>query len=180
MVSIDSITPNLNNPRYIKKQKFEALKKSLKDSPEFLSHMKLKVDENGLILGGNMRYRALKELGYTEIPEKWIQRVTDIPGFKKAEFIIKDNLPFGDWDFDILPNLYERTQLIDWGMEVPDYFAQMENDAKRIVEFSAAVNLTIRCENTRQLEGLKKRLGITSNTVAAADFQKILDKQDIS
>lgn len=79
----------------------------------------LVIDKNGIIIGGNMRYKALTKLGFIEIPDNWVKRADDLTPDEIREFTIKDNLPFGDWDWDILANEWEPGDLIDWGLELP-------------------------------------------------------------
>ena len=86
------------------------------------------IDEKFMILGGNMRLKALQELGYKEIPSEWIKQAKDLTPEQKKEFIIKDNLPFGEWDFDLLANQFEMQDLLDWGMNESDLDINLWND----------------------------------------------------
>lgn len=107
------------NPRFIKDERYQALLKSISDSPEFLDAKTLKVYpmDNGkyVVIGGNMRLRACKELGFKELPCFVFPKETPIEKLK--EFIIKDNLQFGSNDWDILGNEFEVDELLDWGLE---------------------------------------------------------------
>jgi len=76
------------------------------------------IDENNILLGGNMRYKALKELGYKEVPDSWVKQVLDLTEEEKKEFIIKDNVGFGAWDWDALANEWDTDDLEAWGLEV--------------------------------------------------------------
>ena len=114
-VPISSIYPNKENPRIVNKAKFEKLKKSIKEFPEMLQLRPIIVNESYIVLGGNMRYKALVELGYKEVP---IIKAEDRTERQAQEFIIKDNLSFGDWDFDILANTWDSVELEDWGLNV--------------------------------------------------------------
>lgn len=118
-VKTSEIVENNENPRYITESKFEKLKKSIKEFPDMLEKRPLIVDENMVVLGGNMRLKALKELGYKEIP---IIRAIGWTEEQKKEFVIKDNLGFGSWDWDLLANEWNTTQLAEWGMDLPSYF----------------------------------------------------------
>ena len=100
-IDIKKIKPNQENPRFIEDDKFEKLKKSIQELPEMLNIRPIVVDETMTILGGNMRYKALKDLGYTEIP---IIKVINLTEEQKREFVIKDNAGFGEWDWEILNN----------------------------------------------------------------------------
>jgi ParB-like nuclease domain len=109
------------NPRFIKDDRFKALVKSLQDTPEMLELRPILVFQVGkkfVIIGGNMRYRASLELGYKELPCKVIS--SDTPVEKLRAYTIKDNVAFGQNDFDILANEWDEFELLDFGMEVWD------------------------------------------------------------
>ena len=88
-------------------------------NPTSLTLRPIIIDNEGMILGGNMRFKALKELKYKDIPDKWVKRADELTEAEKQEFIVKDNVGFGDWDFNSLEN-WDKDQLIDWGMELWD------------------------------------------------------------
>ncbi len=114
-VPINSIRNNPINPRLVNKAKFEKLKQSIQDFPQMLELRPIVINEDGIILGGNMRYKALVELGYEEVPVIVASYITKE---QENEFIIKDNLGFGDWDWDILANEWDSVELEDWGLDV--------------------------------------------------------------
>lgn len=115
MINVTNIIPNKDNPRVIKDDKFKQLVQSIKDFPEMLQLRPLVVDENMTILGGNMRFKALCEAGHTIVPVLKIDTLTEQ---QKKEFIIKDNIGFGEWDWDILANEWENELLGDWGLDI--------------------------------------------------------------
>jgi len=117
-VNISSIKPNNENPRFIKDAKFKKLIKSIKSFPEMLEARPLIVDENMMVLGGNMRLKALKSSGIFEVP---IKQVFGWSEEQKKEFIVKDNVGFGEWDWDILANQYDQEELVEWGMDIPEF-----------------------------------------------------------
>ena len=117
VVSISEIKLNDKNPRFIKDEKFLNLVSSIKKFPEMINVREIVVNQDMVILGGNMRYRALKEAGVTEVPVKIVDWSED----KQKEFIIKDNVEAGEWDWDILANEWDKEELIDWGLELPDW-----------------------------------------------------------
>ena len=125
-VNISVIKPNEENPRFITDQKFKKLVKSIKEFPQMLEVRPLVVDENFMVLGGNMRLKALKSAGVFEVP---IQQVKGWTDEQKKEFIIKDNLGYGEWDWDIVANDWDIQKLKDWGMDLPD-FPDPELDAE--------------------------------------------------
>jgi DNA modification methylase len=118
-VNIASIKPNPDNPRFVKDSKFKKLVKSIKEFPEMLEKRPIIVDENMVVLGGNMRLKACKSAGLFEV---WIDEATGWSDEKKKEFIIKDNVGFGEWDWDILANEWDANDLDDWGLDLPDIF----------------------------------------------------------
>jgi ParB-like chromosome segregation protein Spo0J len=117
-VKINSIKTNPKNPRLIKDDKFKKLVKSIQEFPQMLELRPIVVDENNIILGGNMRYKACIEAGLKEI---FILKAEDLTEQQKDEFIVKDNVGFGEWDWDILANEWDAEQLGDWGLNVPNY-----------------------------------------------------------
>jgi len=114
-VSISSIKENDANPRFINKHKFQKLVNSVKEFPEMLSLRPIVVDKDNIILGGNMRYKACKEIGLKEV---YIIQADDLDEKKAQEFIIKDNVGFGEWDWDVLANDWDTDLLEDWGLDL--------------------------------------------------------------
>lgn len=112
---ITDIRENENNPRFIKDLKFKKLVKSIKEFPKMLEIRPIVVNENNVILGGNMRYKASIEAGLKEV---WVIKVDDLTPDQQKEFIIKDNVGFGQWDWDLLANEWDTQELNDWGLEV--------------------------------------------------------------
>ena len=113
-VNIATIKPNPDNPRFISDSKFKKLVKSIKAFPEMLEKRPIIVDENMVVLGGNMRLKACKSAGLFEV---WIDQAIGWDDEKKNEFIIKDNVGFGEWDWDVLANEWSSVDLEDWGMD---------------------------------------------------------------
>lgn len=114
-LKITEITENPSNPRTITKKKFNELTKSIKDFPEMLEARPIVVNPNHVILGGNQRFKAAKAAGLKKVPVY----VASWDEIKSQEFVIKDNVSFGDWDWDILANQHEATDLVQWGLDVP-------------------------------------------------------------
>lgn len=84
------------------------------------------IDKEGMILGGNMRFKALKELGYKEVPDEWVKRDSELTEAEKQRFIIADNIGFGEYNWDILANEWDKDDLIEWGLEIPDFAFKQE------------------------------------------------------
>jgi hypothetical protein len=115
---ISEIKENPNNPRIIKQNKFNDLVKSIKNFPEMLEVRPLVIDENNIVLGGNMRLKALRKAGIKEVPVEIVKNWTEK---QKKEFIIKDNVGFGEWDFEMLANDWSNYNLSDWGLDIPNF-----------------------------------------------------------
>lgn len=123
-IDVELLKPNPKNPRSIKKDKLEKLKKSIKEFPEMLELRPVIVNSDNVVLGGNMRLTALKELGYKQVP---YIKVEDMTPEQQNEFIIKDNLSYGEWDWEVLEVDFKQEVLLDWGMDIPDNkFVQKE------------------------------------------------------
>ena len=114
-VKITEIFSNPNNPRSIRKDKFEKLVKSIKEFPEMLQLRPIVVNSDMHILGGNMRFKACEELGLKEV---YIIKAENLTDKQVQQFVIKDNVGFGEWDWDILANAWDTKELKDWGMDV--------------------------------------------------------------
>ena len=111
---INKIKSNPNNPRVIKDDKFKKLVQSLKDLPEMARVRPIVVNQDMIVLGGNMRLKAMKEAGWKEAPVAVVNWDED----KQRQFIIKDNVGFGEWDWDMLANEWDAESLGDWGLDV--------------------------------------------------------------
>ena len=127
-MKISEIKINPSNPRFIKDEKFAKLVKSIKEFPKMMELRPIIIDDENIILGGNMRYRALKELKYKEIPDNWVKRASELTDEEKRRFIIEDNVSFGEWDFDILANEWNQNDLIDWGLELPVFDLELGSE----------------------------------------------------
>jgi DNA modification methylase len=120
-MNINEIKPNPNNPRIIKDNKFKQLVKSIQEFPEMLELRPIIIDENNIVLGGNMRLKACIEAGLTDVPVK----VATLSEQQKNEFIIKDNVGFGEWDWDDLANNWNVEELTEWGLDIPNFEATL-------------------------------------------------------
>jgi DNA modification methylase len=125
-MKLKDIKPNPNNPRVLRDEKFQKLKQSITEFPKMLSLRPMVIDENNVVLGGNMRLRALQELGFTDIEEAWVKRSSDLTEEEKRRFIIADNVAFGEWDWDTLANDWEVVDLEAWGLDIPQFENEVE------------------------------------------------------
>ena len=114
-IKISKIKLNPNNPRLVKDDKFEKLVRSIKEFPEMLNIRPIVVNSDMIVLGGNMRLKACKEAGLDEVP---IIRADNLTEDQQRQFIIKDNVGFGEWDWDMLANEWDSVELEDWGLDV--------------------------------------------------------------
>jgi len=115
IVKTKEIIANDTNPRVIKDDKFKKLVQSIKDFPQMLQLRPIVVNDDMVVLGGNMRLRAVQEVGLKEVP---IIKASDLTPEQQKEFIIKDNVGFGEWDWDVLANEWEPELLTEWGLDV--------------------------------------------------------------
>ena len=115
LLKISVIRPNTDNPRVIRDNKFKKLVASVKEFPEMLKLRPIVVNKDMIILGGNMRYKACIEAGLKEV---WVLKAADLTKEQENEFIVKDNVGFGEWDWDILANIWDTKKLKDWGLDV--------------------------------------------------------------
>ena len=127
-MKLKDIKPNPNNPRVLRDDKFQKLKQSITEFPKMLSLRPMVIDENNVVLGGNMRLRALQELGFTDVEEAWVKRSSDLTEDEKKRFIIADNVAFGEWDWDTLANDWEVVDLEAWGLDIPQFDERGEID----------------------------------------------------
>lgn len=120
-MKLSDIKPNPNNPRLIKDDKFKKLVNSIKEFPKMMELRPIIINNDGIALGGNMRLKALKELGYKDIPETWVKRAETLTEEEARRFIIADNVGFGEHDWDILANEWDAGDLEKWGLDVPGF-----------------------------------------------------------
>jgi ParB-like chromosome segregation protein Spo0J len=117
-VKISEVKMNPNNPRVIKDDKFAKLVRSIQEFPKMLEIRPIVVNSDMIVLGGNMRLKACKEAGLKEVPIILADNLTED---EQKQFIIKDNVGFGEWDWDMLANEWEPELLEEWGLNVPNW-----------------------------------------------------------
>jgi len=121
-VPINTVKANPNNPRIIKDDKFAKLVKSINEFPQMLNLRPIVVNDDMVVLGGNMRLKACKEAGLKEIP---IIKASELNEQQQKEFIVKDNVGYGEWDWNDLANNWDAEQLQDWGLDIPGFDAEV-------------------------------------------------------
>ena len=155
-LNIAAIKPNEENPRFITDSKFKKLVKSIKDFPEMLEARPLVIDEDNVVLGGNMRLKALKAAGVFEIP---VKRVEGWTAEQKKEFIIKDNLGYGEWDWELVANIWEVEEIAEWGLDIPQFGVEdLGNPFKAEVSKNITFKIEVTCDNQRKQEKLYNEL----------------------
>lgn len=159
-VKINEIKLNPNNPRLIKDDKFEKLVKSIKDFPEMLNIRPIVVNDDMVILGGNMRFKACKEAGLKEVP---IIKASGLSTEKQREFLIKDNVSGGEWDFELLKE-WDALELEEWGLDLPIFESEPSLDELIGNEKNKPATMKITFESPEQLQK------------AEIDIQELLDR----
>lgn len=129
VIKLSQIKRNPNNPRILKDDKFKKLVKSIKDFPQMLDIRPIVVNDDMIVLGGNMRLKACKEAGLKEVP---VIKVKDLTEEQQREFIVKDNVGFGEWDWELLANEWDYEQLEDWGLDLE--FDKIEEDNEGLTD----------------------------------------------
>jgi len=142
-MKLTEIKINPNNPRQIKDDKFKKLCNSIKEFPKMMGLRPIVVDKDMMILGGNMRFKVLQELGYKELPDKWIKIASELTDDEKKRFIVEDNLPFGEWNFDELANQYEIDDLLEWGFDEKDLQIGIDEKDNEIPETPTETDIKI-------------------------------------
>lgn len=120
-MKLSEIKINPKNPRVIKDARFMKLVKSIEEFPKMMKLRPIVVDGEGMVLGGNMRLKALQHLKFKEIPDEWVKRADELTEEEKQRFIVSDNVGFGDWNWDDLSNDWDAVKLEEWGLELPGY-----------------------------------------------------------
>ena len=157
IVSISRIKANPSNPRVLRDEKFAKLKQSIQDFPDMLNYRAIvavtDTDGKYMVLGGNMRLRALQELGIKEVPVMLADHWTEE---QRRAFIIKDNVGFGEWDWDQLANEWDAGELSDWGLDAalpPIDLREMDEQA------TDSMKIVIHCKDQAEYDDMVQRLG---------------------
>lgn len=155
-VKITDIKANPNNPRLIKDDKFAKLVKSVQEFPEMLDIRPIVVNSDMVVLGGNMRLKACKEAGIKEVPIIIADSLTEE---QQREFLIKDNVSGGEWDWNLLANEWDSEQLIDWGVDIPDFSIEEELEQKDLSsEIDNLFRIEIICKDEESQENTYNKL----------------------
>jgi hypothetical protein len=125
-IDINLIKENTENPRTISVEKLKLMKRSLEDFPEMLSIRPIILNSDYIIIGGNIRYKAARELGWSEVDVEFFNTEQE----KEYEFLIKDNLNYGEWSWVEMSEDYKYSDLLDWGAEAPIWFKNLNDEVK--------------------------------------------------
>ena len=155
-MKLSNLKSNPNNPRIIKDDKFNKLVKSLSDFPEMMDKRPIVcvTDTDGKLypLGGNMRLKALQELKYKDIPDSWIMLADEWTAEQRNEFVIKDNVGFGEWDWDDLANNWDAEKLEEWGLDIPIFAEEKElNDLSDNIKNDFRIEIICKDEESQQI-----------------------------
>jgi hypothetical protein len=149
-INIKEIKPNSSNPRVIKDYKFKKLVRSIQNFPEMLDLRPIVVNEDKVVLGGNMRLRACQEAGLEEVP---IIVAKDLNEAKQKEFVVKDNLNYGEWDWDMLANEFDLMELDTYGLDLnPTLFNDKDEESIKGVTDEKFNDYTIYFTNEQELD----------------------------
>lgn len=148
-VNISQVKTNPNNPRIIKNDKFQKLVKSIQEFPEMLKLRPIVVDEDMMVLGGNMRLKASKDAGLKQV---WIEIAEGLTEEQKKEFIVKDNVGFGEWEWDMLANEWDSVQLAEWGLDVWQNEDDEQNNDVNDISDNIAEEYRVEIELTSERE----------------------------
>jgi ParB-like chromosome segregation protein Spo0J len=154
LTKISTVKSNPSNPRIIKDDKFKKLVQSLKDFPEMAQVRPIVCNEEMVVLGGNMRLKAMIEAGWKEVPVEIVNWSED----QQKEFIVKDNVGFGEWDWEMLANEWDAEDLDKWGLDVP-IFESMVNDIEFDEDSKGEVlKVHIICENQSEQDEIYNKM----------------------
>lgn len=165
LISIGKIKPNKDNPRIIKDDKFHKLVNSIKEFPQMLEIRPIVVNDEMVVLGGNMRLKACKEAKLKEVPIIIADNLTEQ---QQREFIIKDNISGGEWDWDVLDNEWNNEELEYWGIDIPIF--NSEEDDEKTSQSIDDFNITIKCDSIDELEKIMTKLDIQDKKISAKTF----------
>ena len=195
-MKLNEIKANPDNPRIIKDERFDKLVKSIEEFPKMMELRPMVIDNQNMVLGGNMRLRALQFLGFKEIPHTWVKRADMLTEEERKRFIIADNVGFGDNDWEALNSDWDTDLLEDWGMEMPEGNAELDNysDETENIQVEKAKELDfydefviIRFKDEKQYSDFIIKNNVpqvqTSNMKEGKDirtnFKKVFDYEDL-
>lgn len=162
-MKLSEIKANPNNPRKIEPEKLDKLVESIKSFPEMLDKrpMVCVTDADGKLypLGGNQRLKALQKIGYKEIPDTWVMLADEWTIEQRNEFLIKDNVAVGEWDWEDLKQNWDCDLLSEWGLDIPDFEIEPEKEEKDLSDnIEVGYKIEIECSSEFEQEKLYNEL----------------------
>jgi ParB-like chromosome segregation protein Spo0J len=155
-VPINTVKANPNNPRIIKDDKFAKLVKSITEFPQMLNLRPIVVNDDMVVLGGNMRLKACKEAGLKDIP---IIKASELNEQQQKEFIVKDNVGYGEWDWEDLANNWDSEQLTEWGLDIPGFKIEEEKEMEDLSDkLKSEFKIEIICKDETEQEQTYNKL----------------------
>jgi ParB-like chromosome segregation protein Spo0J len=174
-VKLSEIKSNPNNPRLIKDDKFKKLVQSIKDFPKMLELRPIVVNDDMIVLGGNMRLKACKEVGLKEVP---IIKASELTDDQQREFIVKDNIGFGEWDWDMLANEWDATELEEWGLETNFMNEDLPLDEAQEIDTLEAV-VVIGVNSIQDIDKLTDFYALESTTLSTEMRNKLAKERKV-
>jgi hypothetical protein len=186
MIKLSSIKSNPDNPRVIKDDEFKKLCKSIREFPKMMELRPIILNETSMVMAGNMRLKALTDIGYKEIPNEWVKKSTDLSKDEWNEFIIKDNISFGSWNFDLQSNQWDKDKIEEWGVSNIKDISELKNGEEVILDNAIQLKpqreyVVIMCNETNdEWEDIKKILSLKIVKKGGSSHSKIGNKTGIS
>jgi ParB-like chromosome segregation protein Spo0J len=153
-VNLADLKLNDRNPRTIGKEAFEKLRESIKRFPKMMAVRGIVVDADGIVIGGTQRYRACVANGMKEVPSSWVQMADDFTESERRQFIIADNAPFGEWNWDMLANEGDAGLLDDFGLDVPVENEENNKNTNAQSNQDSFYKISIECKDESEMEML--------------------------
>ena len=144
MIKVSTLKKNPQNPRQIRGEKLELLKRSITEFGKMMPLQPIVVDETNTVLSGNMRLASIKALGLKEIPDDWVKRADDLTEDEKRRLVITANSSFGEYDWDLIANEWTDDPLTDWGLDIPGFDSLADDDETENEDTPAKVTLADR------------------------------------
>jgi len=181
-INVSDLKLNKDNPRSIEDEKLEKLKKSIKEFPKMMTLRPIVVDSDNVVIAGNMRLKAIVKLGMKDIPPDWVKKAEDLTEAEKKEFIVKDNLAFGSWDWEVLKEDWDLDQLENWGleaMEAMEVEGKTETEKLSKLEFEDIYYTPekipeINLDDCIDTEKMEKKLDVVEKADVSEDIRDVL------
>lgn len=168
-MQVSDLQLNPQNPRTISAAAFDQLVESIRDFPVMMTLRPLVVDGDNVVIGGNQRLKAIRELGMSEVPDTWVKPASELTPAERERFIVMDNLTSGEWEYQLLAQHFNVTELAEWGVDIPEVEVDMD-EITNVLGFNEGINFYIACDNLDELAELQTKLGCTGRKLSYSDF----------